>query len=147
MIVMPTLKWHNKLDPAIDQDLLNAYAMLEKFGIRISQTTVASAVGIDASEELEKSMKEFKSNKEKIVQTLGQEQAAEFLQVGQQAAQGAKPPGGPGAGAKPPGSSPKPPGGMDDASKPPGSAPETGGTSLNDSLEAPQGGGLPTGVE
>jgi hypothetical protein len=150
MIVMPTIKWRNKLDPGVDTDLLNAYAMLEKFGIRLSHSTVSGAVGVDANEELEKSMKEFKDNQTKIEDTLGKEMGAAYLQQGQQAAGGAgggaKPPGGPGAGAKPPGAGGKPPGGMDDASKPPGSAPDGGGGGL-DSIEKPSGGGLPTGVE
>jgi len=146
MILMPTLKWRNKLDPGVDQDLLQAYAMLAKFGIQISDSTVAGAVGLDATEELEKSMKEFKSKREKIEQTLGKDLAREFLQQTQQAgAGGAKPPGGPGAGAKPPGAAGKPSGGMDDVSKPPGSAPG-GGEALDEGIERPAGGGLPTGV-
>lgn len=146
MVLMPTLKWRNKLDPSIDQELLTAYAMLEKFGIRIAKSTVAGAVGLDAREELEKSMREFKTEDALIQQTLGKDLAQKFLQQGQQAAApAAKPPGGPGAGAKPPGAAGKPPGGMDDASKPPGSAPGGGGP-LDEGVEKPEGGGLPTGV-
>ena len=144
MVLMPTLKWRNKLDPSIDQDVLQAYAALEKFGIRIAKSTVAGVVGLDAREELTKSMKEFKSEDGLINTTLGKELAQKFIQQGQQAAGGAKPPGGPGAGAKPPGAAGKSPGGMDDASRPPGVG-DTGGA-LNDSLEKPEGGGLPTGI-
>jgi len=146
MVLMPTLKWRNKLDASIDNETMQAYAMMEKFGVRIAKSTVAGAVGLDAREELTKSMKEFKSDDELIVQTLGAEQAEKFKQQGQQAAAGAaKPPGGPGAGAKPPGAAGKPPGGdMDDASRPPGVG-DTGGA-LDDSLEKPEGGGLPQGV-
>ncbi len=145
MVLMPTIKWRNKLDPSVDNDMLTALAMLEKLGLKISSSTKGGAIGVDASEELEKSMKEFATNKKKITNTLGAELAAEFLQDGQQPEGGAKPPGGPGAGAKPPGAAAKPGGapggGMDDASRPPGSAPEN-----NDSIEKPEGGGLPGGV-
>lgn len=145
MILMPTLKWRNKLDPSIDQDVMQAYAMLEKFGVRIAKSTVAGAVGLDAREELEKSMKEFKSEDTLVNETLGAELAQKFLQQGQQAAApGAKPPGGPGAGAKPPAAGGKTPGGMDDASRPPGVG-DTGGA-MNEGLEKPEGGGIPTGV-
>lgn len=154
MLLMPTLKWKNKLDPSVDADILNAYKMLEGFGIRVRKSTVAAAAGLDAREELQGAMKEFKEEKELIENTLGNALGAQFLAAGQQAGAaaaggGAKPPGLPGAGAKPPSAAGAPPGkpggGMDDASHPPGSA-AGGGGSLDEAIQRPEGGGLPTGV-
>jgi hypothetical protein len=149
MILMPRLKWKNRLDPSVDTDLLGAYGMLEKFGIRISKSTISSAVGMDSWEELEKSMKEFKEEKALIESTLGANLSKQFLEMGQQAAGAAKPPGGPGAGAKPPSAMGKPSsGGMTDESAPPGSAPGAiGGGALEGGPEKPEGGGVPIGVE
>ena len=51
--MMPTLKWKNKLDPSVDQDMLNAFAMMEKLGVKLSKSTISSAVGLDWQDELE----------------------------------------------------------------------------------------------
>ena len=157
LILMPTIKWKNKLDPSVDLDILNAYKMLEQgFGLKLSKATVATPVGIDWQDELDKSLKEFKTEEEMKEKTLGKAQLAEYEQ--KNAPPQATPPGAPGSGAKPPGAAAKPPGaggagglqlgggggGMNDASRPPGSA--DGGGAMGDSIEAPSGGGLPTGV-
>jgi len=159
LVLMPTVKWKNKLDPSVDQDLLNAYKMLEQgFGIKLSKSTVTSAVGVDWQDELDKSLREFKSAEEMKKQTLGKADLQKYEQQG--GPQGAQPPGTPGAGAKPPAAAGKPPGGaapaggagggllapggMNDASQPPGSA--EGGGVLQETIESPSGGGLPTGV-
>jgi hypothetical protein len=152
LIMMPTLKWKNKLDPSVDMDLLQAYGMLEKLGVKLSKATISSAVGMDWQDELESSLKEFKSESEMKDKVLGDNLKQKYDQAhGQAQQQQAQPPGAPGSGAKPPGASPggKPggaPGGMDDASKPPGSAPSPGGTGDLGSIEGPSGGGLPSGV-
>jgi len=159
MVMVPTLKWKNKLDPTVDTDVLAAYQILEKFGIKLSKATVSSAVGIDWEDEMDKSLKEFKVEKEKKEKTLGATELAlyeaEYGKGGQQAPGGAPPgaPGGPGAGAKPPAATGKPPGamgapgappgGMNDASNPPGSAEPTSPGALGGGIEGPGGGGLP----
>jgi len=158
MVMVPTLKWKNKLDPTVDTDVLAAYQILEKFGIKLSKATVSSAVGIDWEDELEKSLKEFKTEKEKKEQTLGQTELALYEAEHGKASQtpgGAPPgaPGGPGAGAKPPAATGKPPGamgapgappgGMNDASNPPGSAEPAVPGALGGGIEGPGGGGLP----
>lgn len=153
MLIMPTLKWNNKLDPTVDVDLINAFKLLESFGIRVRHSTVAAAGGLDAREELMGSMKEFKEEEELVQNTLGPALAAKFLAQGQAAAGGAggppgggaKPPGLPGAGLKPPGAGGKPQGGMNDESNPPGSA--TGRNPVDEGPLRPEGGGVPTGVE
>lgn len=161
LVMVPTLKWKNKLDPTVDTDVLAAYQILEKFGIKLSKATVSSAVGVDWEDELEKSLKEFKTEKEAKEKTLGQTELAqyeaEYGKGGQQPPGGAPPgaPGTPGGGAKPPGATGKPPGamggpggapGMNDASNPPGSAEPTMPGALGGGIEAPSGGGLPGGT-
>lgn len=154
LVMMPTLKWKNKLDPSVDQDLLNAYGMLEKLGVKLSKATISSAVGLDWQDELEGSLKEFKSESEMKDKILGDNLKEKYDQAhGQVQQQGAQPPGAPGSGAKPPGApgGAKPggapaPGGMNDASKPPGSAPAPGGSGDIGSIEAPSGGGLSMNV-
>lgn len=158
LVMVPTLKWKNKLDPTVDTDVLAAYQILEKFGIKLSKATVSSAVGVDWEDELDKSLKEFKTEKAAKEKTLGQTELAqyeaEYGKGGQQPPGGAPPgaPGTPGAGAKPPGATGKPPGamggpggapGMNDASNPPGSAEPTMPGALGGGIEAPAGGGLP----
>jgi hypothetical protein len=161
LVMVPTLKWKNKLDPTVDTDVLAAYQILEKFGIKLSKATVSSAVGVDWEDELEKSLKEFKTEKEAKEKTLGQTELAqyeaEYGKGGQQPPGGAPPgaPGTPGGGAKPPGATGKLPGamggpggapGMNDASNPPGSAEPTMPGALGGGIEAPSGGGLPGGT-
>ena len=155
MVMVPSLKWKNKLDPTVDTDVLAAYQLLEKFGIKLSKATVSGAVGVDWEDELHKSLTEFKTEKETKEKTLGPTELALYEQEygkGAQQQPGAAPPGGPGAGAKPPAAAGKPPGamaapggapGMNDASHPPGSAEPTTPGALGDSIEAPSGGGLP----
>jgi len=157
MVMVPSLKWKNKLDPTVDTDVLAAYQILEKFGIRLSKSTVASSVGVDWKDELDKSLKEFKSEEEKKMGTLGPTELAKYEQLHGQAAQPQAPPGAPGTpggGAKPPAATGKPPGGMaapggmpggapGDASNPPGSAEPAMPGALGGGIEAPSGGGLP----
>jgi len=145
LLIMPTVKWKNKLDPSVDTDVLQAYkALKDAFQIPVSKSTAAGAVGLDYKEELEKSLHEFKEDREHIEKTLGKELAQQYIQQNQPAKP--TPPGTPGAGAKPPGAAGKPPAAagkdMTDESAPPGSAESTG--PLNDTIEAPSGGGLPT---
>lgn len=161
MIMIPTLKWKNKLDPTVDTDVLAAYQILEKFGVKLSKATVSAAVGIDWEDELDKSLKEFKTEKESKEKTLGTTELAEYeAEYGKGGQQQAPPgaPGTPGAGAKPPAATGKPPGGMaapgaggapplgggmNDASNPPGSAEPAMPGALGGGIEAPSGGGLP----
>jgi len=155
LIMMPTLKWKNKLDPSVDQDLLNAYKTLEGLGLKLSKSTISSAVNVDWRDELEKSLKEFKTEEEMKGQILGEALVKKYEQQHAKPP-AATPPGTPGAGAKPPGAAGKPPGGivpgmplggMNDASRPPGSGGDLGaGSPLNDSIEIPEGGGLPVGM-
>lgn len=143
-LIIPDIRWRNKLDPQIDADVLTAYMQLKNFGIKISKSTICQVVGLDYNEELDKSMEEFKSEEEKVKQTLGAEKAKEFLQPPQ--AGGAKPPGGAGAGAMPPGAAgKKPPTGEPGA---PGSAAGPGDKGpLDDKIEAPGAGNMPDTIE
>jgi hypothetical protein len=153
LILMPTIKWKNKLDPSVDQDLLNAYQMLEKMGVKLSKATISSAVGVDWQDELDLSLKEFTTAEKMKADVLGAAGLDKYNKAqGQGQQQAPAPPGAPGSGAKPPSAGGAPPGGakppgggMDDASKPPGSGAAPGGGL--EAIQSPSGGGLPTGVE
>lgn len=142
-LIIPRIKWRNKLEPGIDADVLAAYMQLEKFGVKISKSTVSQVVGLDYNEEFDKSMKEFKADKEKVEQTLGAQKAKEFMEP----QQGAKPPGGAGGGSMPPsaGGAGKKPTGEPGA---PGSAAGPGDKGpLDDKIEAPGEGNMPDTIE
>ncbi len=138
LYIMPELMWHNKLDSKLDQDLLNAYKIVESLGGKISQGKVFAAVGEDWKEELEASLKEFKDGEEMKTNVLGATYKEKY-----ETKTGPKPPGGAGAGALPPsagGAAPKKP--TDKAG--PGAADKA--VPLNDALEAPGEGAMPTTV-
>jgi hypothetical protein len=139
---MPELLWHNKLDSKLDQDLLNAYKIVESLSanIKISKNKVMAAIGEDWKENLEDTLKEFKDEDETKKKVLG----PNYLQKYEDSTAKAKPPGGAGGGALPPsaagGATKKPtdkagPGGADKA------------TPLDDKLEGPGEGAMPTAIE
>jgi len=139
LIIMPEIVWKNKLDPKLDTDLLDAFKKLEDtVGIKVSKTTAQAAVGIDWKEELETSLKEFKEAEEIKERVLGKELSKKYDESSEKPG-GAKPPGGPGGGAKPPGADKKP-GGAGDKKTPENDKPE-------ENIEAPGEDGVPTGIE
>jgi hypothetical protein len=145
LIIMPKLKWHNKLDPEVDRDVLQAYLQMEKFGFQVSKASVGSVVDLDWENELRNSAEEFKKGREIVQNVLGDQMATQFWAEKAPkkpggAAGGGAPPGGPGGGQKPSGAAGGAPGGpKPDASNPPGSGaagePEGG-------IESPDQGGM-----
>jgi len=145
LIIIPKLKWHNKLDPEVESDVLQAYLQMEKFGFQVSKASVGAVVDLDWENELRNSAEEFKKSKEIVQEVLGPQMANQFWMEKAPkkpggAAGGGAPPGGPGGGQKPPGAAGAPPGGpKPDASAPPGSGeagePEGG-------IESPDQGGM-----
>jgi len=143
LYIKPKIKWKNKLDPSVDEESLRAYLQLKNFGFDVSLDTIGSAVSLDWKNEAQKRASEFKQRDEIIKKTLGPQLKEKY----DQAMQPAKPPGGAGGGAKPPGATmmPKPqPGGQPGQSHPPGSA-EDGNTPLDEGLDNPNS-GMPTGL-
>jgi|GEM_PF-4508472 len=141
-IIMPELIWKNKLDPKLDEAMLSALKQLEGFGFKVSKGTIGGAVSLDWKEELEAHLKEFKEEKDIKDGLLGKTLTEEYDEKNQPA--GAKPPGGPGAGAKPPGADKKPGGKPSDPAAIGSNAPNT---TLDDSIEGPGEGGPPVEIE
>lgn len=142
MIIMPEIRWKNKLDPKVDSETLNAYGQLEKFGIKLSKKTVSAAAGIDWREELNNSLTEFKEEEEAKDNTLGPALKKKFEEATGEGGSKPKPkpPGGAGSGALPPGA-------KGDASHPPGSSDKpTDKGPIDEKLDAPDT-GMPGGVE
>ena len=137
LYIKPKLKWKNKLDPTIDDEVLNAYLKLKNFGFDVSLDSVGSAVGLDWENELQKRAQEFKRKEEIVKKTLGPQLKEKF----EQQQQPQKAPGAPGSGAKPSQSArPKlAPGGQPGQSHPPGSG-EDGDTPLDEGLDTPNSG-------
>ncbi len=144
LLLVPTIRWKNKLDPTVDIELLQAFAQLDKLGVKVKKSTIASAVNLDYREEHRERLAEFKTDEDEKVDVLGETYLEKYnMEANPQAQQaqqgGAAPPGAPGSGMKPPGAGGAPGGGMNDASKPPGSASPAG----MGGVESPSGGGLP----
>jgi SPP1 gp7 family putative phage head morphogenesis protein len=60
-LIVPKLDWANKLNPAVDKDLMDAYSRLEEgMGIRISKTKKMAVVNLSFEEELKKATEEDK---------------------------------------------------------------------------------------
>ncbi|MDC1299930.1 hypothetical protein N8Z24_00325 [bacterium] len=137
LYIKPKIKWKNKLDPTVDDELLNAYLKLKNFGFDVSLDSVGTAVGLDWENEARKRAEEFKKRDELVKKTLGPQLKEKY----EQTMQPSKPPGGAGSGAKPsPTQKPKmAPGGQPGQSNPPGSA-EDGDTPLDEGLDAPNSG-------
>jgi len=142
LYIKPKLKWKNKLDPAVDSELLQAYGQLRNFGFDISLDSVGSIAGLDWKEETTKSAKEF-AEREKI---LSHELGALKGKFEQKNMQKGRPPGTAGGGARPPGAAGGPsrlPGLGGDTEPgmagPPGSAEGTGPSDM--SLDSPGPGG------
>jgi len=143
LYISPKIKWKNKLDPSVDEEMLRAYGSLKNFGFDVSSETVGSTVSLDWEDELRKKAAEFKRKEEVLTQVLGPALKTKYEQQ-QQAQQHAKPPGQSGSGQAPmgsglkPGGSPmgKPPGGQPGESHPPGSGPGNDGP-MDDSIDAP----------
>lgn len=145
LIIMPQLVWRNKLDPKLDTDLLSAYQQLEKsFGFKICKATAGAAVGIDWKDELESSLKEFKEEKDIKEKVLGKNYEEEYSELSSKSSPGARPPGGPGAGAKPPSATKKPSDKPKD-NTPPGGAEKD--VSMEEDIESPGESGPPAGIE
>ena len=142
LYIKPRLKWRNKLDPAVDSELLTAYSQLRNFGFDISLDSVGSIAGLDWKEETTKSAKEFAEREHILNKELGGLKG-KFEQKNMQKG---KPPGTAGGGARPPGSSglPSSGGGLGGDTEPgmagpPGSADGTGPSDM--SLDSPGPGG------
>ena len=139
LYVRPKIVWKNNLDPKVDEDLMKAFGALKQFGVPIAKSTIAAAASMDWKSELEKTLKEFKEEKEIKENTLGVALTQEFDKAQQMGAGGgAKPPGGAGGGAMPPGAKGGPAKPKGDASTPPGSADPKGlSEPMDDAIENP----------
>jgi hypothetical protein len=135
-LILPELMWHNKLDSKVDQDLLNAYKIAEALGAKVSKAKIYAAMGLDSKEELEENLKEFKETEEAKEKVLGDTYKKKY----EEETKPAKPPGGAGSGAKPPGGDKKP-----TDKTPPGGAEKA--VPLDDGLEAPGEGAMPATIE
>lgn len=147
MWIIPKIKWRNRLDPAVDSEILTVYNQLKQAGVKISEETLCSTSTLDFQEEFTKTLHEFKWKKETEKKILGETMLG-LMKSEDEAKGGAKPPGTPGAGAKPPSAAGKPPGG-----KPPvkPSTKDTGGAPgaaengpMDDSINPPSTDGMPT---
>jgi len=150
LLIMPKIKWKNKLDPTIDAEVLTAYQQLKNFGVNISMDTASQTCSLDWREEERKAAKEFKEREELLIDILGPTLKEKYERE-KAAPPKASPPGLPGAGAKPPSGAPpglptgSPAGGAKGGpgapgeSHPPGSA-EVGNTPSNEPIESPEKG-------
>lgn len=151
LIMLPKIQWHNRLDPSIDTEVLNALNTLKgAFGYKVSKSTLDSFTGLDWRQEVKKSAQEFKDEQESIKNLLGPNLEEKYQE--QNAPKPASPAGAPGSGAKPPAAAGKPPGpGSGTGSHPPGSSGGGGeaapGNTLNTVPEAPNAGGVPQTIE
>lgn len=152
LLIMPQMRWSNKLDPSVDSELLGALTNLNKaFGFKISKGTLGAIANVDWRSESEASVREWKEENDQIDKTLG-DTLGEKYKV-QQGGGGAKPPGGPGAGDLPPGAAAKPSGakpGSGSGSHPPGAAPGEGEKAPGANAlkpEAPDQGGMGGTIE
>lgn len=119
LLIVPKIKWRNKLDPSVDEELLRAYSQLKNFGFVLSQDTVGATVSLNWENELKKTALEFKAREEILQNTLGSTLKEKFEQSLQ--APKTAPPGAAGSGAKPPmGAAPKQAPGGKPVSNPPG---------------------------
>lgn len=141
LYISPKIKWKNKLDPNVDEEMLRACAQLRNLGFDVSLDTLGTSVSLDWEDELTKKVTEFKKGEEIKNKVLGPNLKQRYDQMNRPA-QG-KPPGGAGSGAAPPSSgmikpTGKPPGGQPGEVHPPGSSDSNG--PLDDSIDAPAGG-------
>lgn len=147
MWIVPKIKWKNRLDPAVDTEVLGAYSQLKQAGAKVSDETMYSTAGLDFKEEFTRTLHEFKWKEDTKKKLLGETYLA-LMKTEEDAKGGAKPPGMPGAGAKPPAAGGKPPGGK---VPPKPSTKDTGGAPgasengpMDDSINPPSTDGMPT---
>lgn len=135
LLVTAKLKWKNRLDSAVDEDLLRAIGQLKQYGFDVSMATIGSTVGMDWKDEQKKKAIEFIEKDDLLIETLG---VTKKLKYEQQQQSGAKPPGAAGSGAVPP-SGAAGAGGKSPAKKepstPPGNSEEM--TPSNEAIEPP----------
>ena len=142
LYISPKIKWKNKLDPSVDEEMLRAYGSLKNFGFTTSHETVGSTVSLDWEDELRKSAAEFKRKDEILNSVLGPALKTKYEQHNMP--QQAKPPGQSGSGQAPMGSGlrpatnpiARPPGGQPGESHPPGSGPGNDGP-MDESIDSP----------
>lgn len=149
LIIIPEIKWKNKLDPTIDSDILGAYAQMKNFNVKVSRSSVGGVASLDWKNELKKDVEEWKESRELVYNMLGNDLATKYFE--EQAGATGKPAGGPGAGAKPPSASGKPPtkpGGAGAKPKPSGGgAPGSGAAGAPETIESPDEGDLGVGID
>jgi hypothetical protein len=135
LLVTAKLKWKNRLDSAVDEDLLRAIGQLKQYGFDVSMSTIGSTVGMDWRDEQKKKAVEFIEKEDLLTETLG---VTKKLKYEQQQQSGAKPPGAAGSGAVPPsgaaGAGGKAPA-KKEPSTPPGNSEEM--TPSNEAIEPP----------
>lgn len=59
-LIIPKIDWANKLNPMVDRDLIEAYAELERLGLRITKTKKYAAVNLGFEDEVRKGIEEDK---------------------------------------------------------------------------------------
>lgn len=141
LLIVPKIKWKNKLDPGIDSDTMQAYLQLERLGFKISRSSVGAVVNLDWKTEIKKSAEEWLEEKKILERTLGDTKVKEYEEEQGVKKPSGPPSSGPGAGTKPPSAKP--------TSKPSVSAPPGSGEAgePEEKIETPSEGDMSTGVE
>jgi hypothetical protein len=135
-LVTPKIKWKNRLDSAVDEDLLRALLQLKNFGFDVSMSTVGSTLGLDWESEQKKKAEEFLKKDQILTDVLGETQMANYKKENP-AAPGASGSGAkPAAGGAPAGSKPPEGGGTKEVSTPPGNSEDMGPS--DESIENPK---------
>lgn len=144
MYIKPKLQWKNSLDNKVEEELLRAYGQIkQQFDFTVSKETIGAATGLDWRNEVKTSADEYLEENKILEKTLGASEVFKYKEK----TQPVKPPGGAGAGAKPPAAGGKPPV-KNDGSAPPGSGGGPGDKGpLDESVEPAGEGDISLGVE